>query len=81
MENVQGYYEHGGQRTDFFKVNLLTIDQPQQGLDLRDFEITYVDGLTVSELSLPGTGSHRKCSHPMQDTWELGPKPFPGGTY
>jgi hypothetical protein len=43
----QGSYEHNGKKFSFFKINLVTIDQPQEGIDLSDFEIAYVDGLSV----------------------------------
>ena len=40
-----GYYEFNGQKTDFFSVNILTLDQPQEGLDLSKWKIQYWDGL------------------------------------
>lgn len=51
MSNLsQGSYEFKGQKHEIFKVNLLTIDQPQDGIDIGDFKITYIDGLSVSGL-------------------------------
>ncbi|KAI5360400.1 Putative CENP-V/GFA domain, Mss4-like superfamily protein [Septoria linicola] len=33
---MEGYYEYEGQKVDLFMVNLATVDQPQEGVDLRD---------------------------------------------
>ncbi|GIZ37333.1 hypothetical protein CKM354_000078300 [Cercospora kikuchii] len=41
----EGYYEWEGQRHDFFSVNLATVDQPQDGVDLSETKIRYEDGL------------------------------------
>lgn len=41
----EGSYEFQGQKHDFFTVNLATVDQPQEGIDLAEFQIEYVDGL------------------------------------
>lgn len=40
----EGGYELQGQWIDLFTVNLCTIDQPQEGIDLSKFKIDYVDG-------------------------------------
>lgn len=40
----EGGYELQGQWIDHFAVNLCTIDQPQEGIDLSKFKIDYVDG-------------------------------------
>ena len=40
----RGYYEFNGQKMDFFSVNLATVDQPQEGIDLSAFKIEYWDG-------------------------------------
>jgi hypothetical protein len=40
-----GYYTIQGQKTDFFSLNIMTLDQPQEGLDLSKFKMTYWDGL------------------------------------
>jgi hypothetical protein len=40
-----GYYTFNNQRVDFFSLNLNTLDQPQEGLDLSKFKIEYWDGL------------------------------------
>lgn len=42
---MEGFYEHEGQRHEFFIVNLPTVDQPQDGVDLSLTKITYWDGL------------------------------------
>lgn len=39
-----GQYEFGGVVEKFFTVNLLTLDQPQDGLDLSTFKLQYWDG-------------------------------------
>lgn len=39
-----GQYTFAGQTTDFFTLNILTLDQPQDGLDLQNWEIEYWDG-------------------------------------
>ena len=41
----EGNYEYMGQKHEIFSVNLLTVDQPQEGIDLSKFKIKYVDGL------------------------------------
>lgn len=41
-----GSYEIEGKTYSFFGVNLTTIDQPQDGLDLNEFSFKYVDGLS-----------------------------------
>jgi hypothetical protein len=37
-------YEVGGQEVNGFGINIVTLDQPQEGLDLSRFEIRYWDG-------------------------------------
>jgi hypothetical protein len=37
-------YEHGGHEVKAFGINIVTLDQPQEGLDLSKFEIKYMDG-------------------------------------
>ncbi|KIW61858.1 hypothetical protein PV05_01929 [Exophiala xenobiotica] len=39
-----GRYEFEGQTHDFMTLNILTLDQPQPGLDLSKFKIEYWDG-------------------------------------
>jgi hypothetical protein len=39
-----GKYEYGGTVVDFFGINILTLDQPQEGLDLSQWKIVYYDG-------------------------------------
>jgi hypothetical protein len=39
-----GYKEFGGKRHDFFSVNLLSLDQPQEGLEFSNLKIQYWDG-------------------------------------
>ena len=41
----EGSYEWEGQSYDHFTVNAATIDQPQDGIDLRDVTLQYFDGL------------------------------------
>lgn len=41
----EGSYELEGQKHEWFSVNLLTVDQPQEGIDLSKFKIKYIDGL------------------------------------
>ena len=41
---AHGQYEYQGQQHKFFTINVLTLDQPQQGLDVRDFKIVYTNG-------------------------------------
>lgn len=39
-----GKYEYEGTVVDFFGINILTLDQPQEGLDLSQWKIMYYDG-------------------------------------
>ena len=39
-----GSYEYEGNVTNFQSVNVLTLDQPQEGLELSEWKIEYVDG-------------------------------------
>lgn len=41
-----GFYEFEGNKYDFVTLNLITVDQPQEGIDLSKFKISYYDGLT-----------------------------------
>jgi len=41
----EGTYEFEGTKHEVFSVNLCTVDQPQEGIDLAGFKITYCDGL------------------------------------
>ncbi|KAF2482349.1 Mss4-like protein [Neohortaea acidophila] len=41
----EGWHQFGDQRHDFFGVNLVTLDQPQDGLELNEAKFTYWDGL------------------------------------
>lgn len=41
---ASGKYTFGGQTTEFFSINVLTLDQPQDGLDLRQWKFDYWDG-------------------------------------
>jgi hypothetical protein len=40
-----GFYKFGGNKTDFFTLNILSLDQPQEGLDLSKLKMLYWDGL------------------------------------
>lgn len=40
----EGWYEYEGQKIDFCGLNLVTLDQPQDGLELSDFKVDYWDG-------------------------------------
>ncbi|EXJ79126.1 hypothetical protein A1O3_08627 [Capronia epimyces CBS 606.96] len=40
----RGQFEYEGSVHHFFALNILTLDQPQEGLDLARFKIKYVDG-------------------------------------
>lgn len=42
---MEGYYEANGYRSDIFAVNLRSVDQPQEGVDLRDVKVQYFDML------------------------------------
>jgi hypothetical protein len=43
---MDGYHENEkGERSSFFLVNLRTIDQPQEGIDLSEVKIKYLDML------------------------------------
>lgn len=42
----EGSYVYEGNKYDFFSINLATVDQPQEGIELSDFKMKYVDGLT-----------------------------------
>lgn len=39
-----GRYEYEGEVVEFFGINVLTLDQPQEGVDLRTWKIMYSDG-------------------------------------
>jgi hypothetical protein len=41
---AKGEYEFKGQVVNFFSVNVTTLDQPQEGLDLSTFTVKYVSG-------------------------------------
>jgi len=41
---AEGSFEYQGTLQEFFTLNVLTLDQPQEGLDLSTFKIRYVDG-------------------------------------
>jgi hypothetical protein len=40
-----GSYEYQGTKHDFFTINLASVDQPQDGVDLSKVKVTYADGL------------------------------------
>lgn len=40
----EGSFEWKGQVIEFFTVNLVTLEQPQEGLDLSGWNFSYVDG-------------------------------------
>ena len=43
---MEGYWEGAdGKRNDLFVVNLNTVDQPQEGIDLKETKIRYFDML------------------------------------
>jgi hypothetical protein len=42
----KGEYEFEGQHVKFFTLNVLTLDQPQDGLDLSQWKVGYWDGRT-----------------------------------
>lgn len=41
----EGSYEYNGKTVQYFSINLNTLDQPQDGLDLSLFKMKYADGL------------------------------------
>ena len=43
---TDGYYEWEGTKIDLFLVNLGSLDQPQEGLELNEWSIAYWDGRT-----------------------------------
>lgn len=43
-EKTQGNGGEGGQEVVFFAINLVTLDQPQEGLDLSTYKMEYCDG-------------------------------------
>jgi len=50
---VQGWYKANGQTFDPASLNLATIDQPQEGIDLSQVKIQYVDLLHNNPLGAP----------------------------
>ncbi|KAF2720414.1 hypothetical protein K431DRAFT_285890 [Polychaeton citri CBS 116435] len=42
---MEGSYPHGGKEHELFAVNLATVDQPQEGIDLSQTKIRYFDML------------------------------------
>lgn len=42
---MEAQYEIHGHKVDLFAVNLATLDQPQDSIDLNEVKISYVDGL------------------------------------
>lgn len=38
-------YEIQGRQMDLFAINLATVEQPQEGVELSEVKIVYVDGL------------------------------------
>lgn len=42
----EGVYRFGEQEVKFFSVNMITLDQPQEGLELSNWKIEYYDGRT-----------------------------------
>ena len=42
---MEGYFLVNGHRQDIFSVNLATVDQPQEGVDLSLAKISYFDAL------------------------------------
>lgn len=42
---AEGQYEFQGQKFDFFTVNIASVDQPQDGVDLSTVKFSYWDGL------------------------------------
>ena len=40
---LKGYFEHGGHRTDLFWINIATVDQPQEGVELSKVRLRYTD--------------------------------------
>ena len=41
---ISGWYEYEGQKFEIQNVNLMTLDQPQEGLELSEWKVEYVDG-------------------------------------
>ena len=41
----EGLYKFGDTKYDHFSINLGTIDQPQDGIDVSETKVTYIDGL------------------------------------
>lgn len=42
---MEGFFEFGGQKHDLFAINLSTVDQPQEGVDLSRTKLQYYDML------------------------------------
>lgn len=38
---MEGYFEHEGKKFEIFAVNLASVDQPQEGINLKDVKIRY----------------------------------------
>jgi len=56
---AEGKFEWKGQMIEFFQINAVTLDQPQEGLDLSQWEMIYVDGRNdkfeeVKDVPFPG---------------------------
>ena len=41
---MEGEYEWEGKTIKFFSINLCSVDQPQEGLDLSKVKLNYCDG-------------------------------------
>jgi hypothetical protein len=41
---AEGAFPWKGQMVEFFQINVVTLDQPQEGLDLSQWKMIYVDG-------------------------------------
>ncbi|EME83484.1 uncharacterized protein MYCFIDRAFT_81662 [Pseudocercospora fijiensis CIRAD86] len=59
---MEGYFEHEGMKFDVFAVNLASVDQPQDGIDLKDVKIKY-----FGELEAKGKGMETR-----DEPWEHG---------
>lgn len=57
----QGVYEVEGKSFEFFTLNLVTLDTPQDGIDLSQWTYDYMDGRHDT------TGAHGKSETPWKD--------------
>lgn len=46
---AEGEYPHQGQTIQFFNINLASLDQPQEGVNLSKVTLGYCDGLNDNQ--------------------------------